>query len=213
MTMTEWAEKEIETACKRENPNWDGKSFDYGCSCYQSALKAYKSLSGDGHSGCSWDVTKNILIKLMNDQPLSPITEQDFEGVDSCFSNKIQCPRMSSLFKEVDNNGKITYTDCERVYCININNEKYTYYGGSEIVDKLFPITLPYTPTNGKYKVYFESFVNGKNNEVYSTRGYFYMITPENKRIKINKFEAEIDGEWKTISKKEYEERKKDKII
>ena len=39
------------------------------------------------------------------------------------------------------------------------------------------------------------------------------MITPENKRIKINKFEAEIDGEWKTISKKEYEERKKDKII
>ena len=47
MTMTEWAEKEIAAACKKENPNWDSKSFDYGCSCYQSALKAYKSLVDD----------------------------------------------------------------------------------------------------------------------------------------------------------------------
>ena len=30
MKLNEWAEKEIEIACKRENPNWDGKSFDYG---------------------------------------------------------------------------------------------------------------------------------------------------------------------------------------
>ena len=60
----EWAEKEIEMACKKENPEWDGKSFDYGCSCYQSALKAYKSLEKDEHSGCSWNITKNILIRL-----------------------------------------------------------------------------------------------------------------------------------------------------
>jgi hypothetical protein len=26
-----WAEKEIELACKHENPDWDGESFDYGC--------------------------------------------------------------------------------------------------------------------------------------------------------------------------------------
>lgn len=28
MIMTECAEKEIDAACKRENPNWDSKSFD-----------------------------------------------------------------------------------------------------------------------------------------------------------------------------------------
>ena len=28
MSMTKWAEREIAAACKRENPNWDGKSFD-----------------------------------------------------------------------------------------------------------------------------------------------------------------------------------------
>ena len=42
--LVDWAEKEIKIACKKENPEWDGKSFDYGCACYQSALKAFKSL-------------------------------------------------------------------------------------------------------------------------------------------------------------------------
>ena len=60
MTTEEWAEREIEIACKKENPNWDGKSFDYGCACYQSALKAYKSLCEDEHSGGSFNITKNI---------------------------------------------------------------------------------------------------------------------------------------------------------
>ena len=73
MTTEEWAEKEIEIACKKENPNWDGKSFDYGCACYQSALKAYKSLCEDDHSGFSFGLTKNILIRLMNGLPLKPI--------------------------------------------------------------------------------------------------------------------------------------------
>ena len=53
-TASEWAENEVRLACKRENPDWDGKSFDYGCSCYQSALKAYKSICNDGHSGFSF---------------------------------------------------------------------------------------------------------------------------------------------------------------
>ena len=78
MTTNEWAEREIEIACKKENPNWDGKSFDYGCACYQSALKAYKSLCEDEHSGFSFGLTKNILIRLMDGLPLMPITDEDF---------------------------------------------------------------------------------------------------------------------------------------
>ena len=34
--------KEIELAIKRENPNWDGKSFDYGCCIYQNVLECYE---------------------------------------------------------------------------------------------------------------------------------------------------------------------------
>ena len=212
MDLKEWAKKEVEMACKRENPNWDGKSFDYGCSCYQSALKAFNSLVSDGHSGCSWGITKQILIRLMNSQPLSPITEQDFEGAKPYHDNTIQCPRMSSLFKKIDEDGKITFSDCERVTCIDINNEEYAYYGGSEFVDKLFPITLPYTPSIGKYKIYREDFLVDKNNGDFDTLGYFYMITPDNNRIELNKFRTQVNGKWVDISKKEYDELKKKNI-
>lgn len=100
--MTKWAEREIAAACKRENPNWDGKSFDYGCSCYQSALKAYKSLMDDGHSGYSFSITKNILKKLLDEIPLSPITDEDF------FSDKYEsleseeCDDVRELIEVVD---------------------------------------------------------------------------------------------------------------
>ena len=54
--MYSWAEQECRLACKRENPNFDFDSndFDYGCSCYKSALKAYNSLVEDDHSGMSF---------------------------------------------------------------------------------------------------------------------------------------------------------------
>ena len=77
MRMSEWAKREVEIACKKENPNWDGESFDYGCACYQSALKAYLSLCEDEHSGMSFSLTKNILVRLMEGNPLTPITDED----------------------------------------------------------------------------------------------------------------------------------------
>ena len=31
MNMLDWAKNEVKLACKKENPDWDGESFDYGC--------------------------------------------------------------------------------------------------------------------------------------------------------------------------------------
>lgn len=44
MSMYEWAKKEVEIACKKENPEKREGEFDYGCACYQSALKALNNL-------------------------------------------------------------------------------------------------------------------------------------------------------------------------
>ena len=66
MSMLEWAKKEVEIACKRENPDKKEGEFDYGCACYESALKAFKSLCEDGHSGMSIGFTKNILNWLVD---------------------------------------------------------------------------------------------------------------------------------------------------
>ena len=104
MTTTEWAENEVKLACKRAG--------NYGNTCLKSALKAYKSLSKDGHSGMSWQITRNILEKLLRGQPLTPITENDFE--DGGEDDHVQCDRMFSLFKETKN-GKVVYSDIDRV--------------------------------------------------------------------------------------------------
>ena len=219
MSMTEWAENEVKLACKKENPDWDGKSFDYGCSCYQSALKAYKSIMEDDHSGYSFAITKNILVKLLNMIPLTPIedTEEDwnqltwFDNNDNC--EVYQCCRRSSLFKRVYKDGAVKYNDNERYYCIEIDNPKDTYSGGGvgNILNELFPITMPYNPSVNKYKVYTDTFLalgyEGDNTD-FNTRAILYCITPDGEKVEINKFYGEKDNELQEITKEEYEQRK-----
>lgn len=153
MSMTDWAEYEVKLACKKENPDWDGESFDYGCSCYGSALKAYKSLMEDGHSGFSFSVTKNILKRLLDNLPLTPIedVEENWSEVslpDEDGNVSYQCKRKSSLFKDVKKDGTVSYHDTDRYYCQEVDNPKDTFTNGraGEFVDKLFPITMPYFP-------------------------------------------------------------------
>lgn len=206
MTTEEWAEREIKIACKKENPNWDEKSFDYGCACYQSALKAYKSLCEDGHSGASFNITKNILIRLMEGLPLKPITDDDFTNTEPeiwespeylkkvGLKSNIQCPRMFSLFRKETLNGKITYSDVERVIFHDANDDWCNCGPAFKIVDEMFPITMPYYPSKEKYKVYGETFymVDGvdktaENVGTYNLVKIYYIITPNNERIEVNK--------------------------
>lgn len=171
MSMTEWAENEVKLACKKENPDWDGKSFDYGCSCYGSALKAYKSFMEDGHSGFSFSVTKSILKRLLDELPLTPIedTEENWNDItlpDEDGTVTYQCVRKSSLFKDVKKDGSVSYHDNNRCYCQEIDDPKDTYTNGvaSKFVDKLFPITMPYYPsTFERYKVVVRTFSAEQN--------------------------------------------------
>ena len=205
MKMIEWAEKEIELACKKENPNWDGKSFDYGCACYQSALKAYKSLCEDDHSEFSFNLTKNILIRLMDGLPLNPITDEDFTSFEPeikddpeylkelGLKSDIQCPRMSSLFRVETLEGKVSYTDVERTIMHDATNDEW--YGSalaSKIVNDMFPIKMPYYPSSEKYKVYGETiYADDKEDKTSTDDGgvvkIYYIITPDNERVEVNK--------------------------
>ena len=64
MSMSVWAKREIQIACSREAPDRKDGEWDYGCGCYESALKAYLSLMDDGHSGMSFSFTAAILKRL-----------------------------------------------------------------------------------------------------------------------------------------------------
>ena len=69
MGMFDWAKHEIELAKQFERKDSDNNEdeFDYGCACYDSALKAYNALLEDGHSGMSISITKNILNRLIDE--------------------------------------------------------------------------------------------------------------------------------------------------
>ena len=215
MRMSDWAKREVEIACKKENPNWDGESFDYGCACYQSALKAYQSLCEDEHSGMSFSITKDILIRLMNGNPLTPITDEDFfiesdmplESEEYLkergLKSDLQCPRKSSLFRKETIDGKVSYTDVDRVFYVD--EMGYGFYGlATEIIDKMFPITMPYVPSNEKYKVYGDDFLLDVKNGDLDHQAFLYVITPDGEKIELDEYYKEVNGEMVRISKEEY---------
>lgn len=225
MSMSNWAEQECRIACKKENPehNFDSNEFDYGCNCYKSALKAYKSLCEDGHSGFSFNATKNILIRLMEGQPLTPITDEDFfvraNGTEvqslepteylkeKGLKSDIQCPRMSSLFRQETLDGQVMYHDVDRAYYINVEEPSDTYSSWNGFIDEMFPITMPYTPKQGKYKIYAQTFLTDKKHGDFDTKGILYVITPEGERVDLNMYRTEgDDGKWRDITKEEYDE-------
>ena len=218
MSIYNWAEQECRLACKRENPNFDFDSndFDYGCSCYKSALKAYKCLVDDNHSGASFSFTRDILERLMRHEPLTPITDDDFKGGTLIYSDEdlasmglkseIQCQRMSSLFRRETLDGKVSYIDIDRAYCINIENPSDTYSSAKDqVVDEFFPITMPYMPEKRKYKVYCQTFLTDKKNGDFDTQAILYFITPDGKRVDVNRYQTEKDGKMVDITKEEYE--------
>jgi hypothetical protein len=206
MTQLEIYKKEIDLACKREreaenNPN----GWSYGCSCYESAFKAFESLWNDHHSGLSWSITTNILKRMCADLPLIAITEEDFKKENGGYY--WQCPRMSSLFREEQSNGKIVYSDNNRYYCFEKNNPKNTFRGGGvgKVLNEIFPIVLPYYPPIEKYKVCVEtSLINPKNGD-FDTRAIWWVQTSNGERVEINRFFTEIDRKWIEITKDEYD--------
>ena len=153
----------------------------------------------------------------MRHEPLTPITDDDFKDGNYLYpdeqlasmglKSEIQCPRMSSLFRKETIDGEVAYNDLDRAYCIDIEKPSDTFSSSADnIVDELFPIKMPYLPEKGKYKVYVQTFLTDKKNGDFDTRGVIYLITPDGKRIDINRYYTEKNGEMVEISKDEYDE-------
>ena len=146
-----WAKREVELA-KNEalKLGADNCSAHYICECLNSALKAFNSLREDRHSGASMEQMLMFLQRLVRGLPLTPIDE-DTTWVKSSVSESgtitYQCARMTSLFKDVDREGNITYSDVNRVVCVNKDDPHApVWYNGfvSKIINSIYPIKFPY---------------------------------------------------------------------
>lgn len=216
MSLIDWAKKEVDLACANErklNATPDGE-WDYGCACYESALKAFDALMGAGHSGYSIKLTKTILNRLIDGQPLMPIEDvpEVWNLINEGKNEKIslyQCKRMSSLFKHVYTDGSVTYNDVGRCYAVNVNKEDDTFQDGltSQIVDEMMPITIPYSPLARPIVIYCADSKYDLNGEpVYLREITHLIIQSQNfERIEIDRFftsrKSFSDGDWVEIPK------------
>ena len=213
MSMSEWAKREVEIACKRERGNAPEDEWDYGCACYESALKAYLSLCEDGHSGMSFGFTRNILNRLMYHRPLTPIEDTDdvwnFTHEKKDGTKCYQCKRLSSLFKDVAPDGKVSYTDNDAFYCQDIGNG-CTYHSGlvSRVIYEMIPIQMPYLPSTEPMVVYTQDCLTDRKNGDFDTMAIFYAEHTGNIR-EINRFFKEGDQDWVEITREEWEVRLK----
>ena len=206
MSMLEWAKKEVELAKIIEAKDLKEGEFDYGGACYDSALKAFKSLTEDNHSGMSIKITKQILNRLIDGSPLTPIEDREDIWNEITRNKKdniiiYQCSRMSSLFKYVYENGKVTYSDIDRSYCFDITKPDMRYSSGlvKNIIDEMFPIIMPYSPANERIKVCCEQFLYSPDGGDFDSVGILYVDDPDNKRINVSRYFKEEDNKWVEI--------------
>ena len=60
-------------------------------------------------------------------------------------------------------------------------------------------------PEKGKYKVYCQTFLTDKKNGDFDTQAILYFITPDGKRVNVNRYQTEKDGKMIDITKEEYD--------
>lgn len=216
MSMLEWAKNEVAIASKRERGDKPECEWDYGCACYNSAVRAFESLLRDDHSGMSIGFTKAILDRLIDRKPLTPIedTEEVWEilCIDSRDGSKqYQCKRMSSLFKRVAQDGSVTYSDIDRYYCTNEENPHLRWCNNfvAKIYDEMYPLTLPYMPSSRPDVIVCEELLTDRKNGDYDTLAILYVKKADGERVEVNRYFKENEVSFTEISPEEYKERQK----
>jgi hypothetical protein len=186
--------------------------FDYEGECYKSALKAFKSICDDGHSGLSHSITARILKRMLDGLPLEKIQETDFTDDDMSWTEDdgtkhIMCDKMFSLWKEIHPDGTVTYSDSDRAVGIDFD-KGYSYSAKfvSDLINERYPITMPYYPDGRRYKVYTKFFLVYPENGNFDTQIILYIETPKGEKIPIRKFWHEKDGKMVEITEEEYNE-------
>lgn len=187
---------------------------------YESVFNALKAINNTK----DWYYTKRLLINLLEDKPLTEITDEDFFIDDVPYDrewlmsqglrSRIECPRYYPLTRCETLEGEIYYTDVERYECFCAEcpegNFKFSFLR-EEVLDKLFPIKMPYFPPEKPYRLEISEATSKEPN--WSDIGFdlvalWNIHTPGGETIPINRFwrhgnngmfEISYD-EWKRLS-------------
>ena len=210
----DWAENEINILCKAADAQGDEYgSSDYAKECYFAAYDAYLLLMNQGHSGCSIGITMNILNKLVDGKPLTPIENTDdmwepgFDSEEYGYKS-FNCKRYHALYKKVYNDGKIVYSDVHRWSCYDVgSNVPYSSGQVNHVLDEMFPIKFPYSPHT--YKVNCETFLMNKDRGDFDHKAIFNYLDADGTKVTVNKYYQEFPNGWEEISHDSYADHKR----
>lgn len=206
MKQSERAKYEVELAKKKVMENEDDFN-EYLCMCFDAALEAFEVLCKQRHSGMSIGITKDILNKLIDGEPLTAIedtpdvwNEVDLSPNDDVIS--YQCKRCSALFKKVFSDGTVKYEYNYSVMGVDaITGAAYSLGLIRDIYDEMYPIKMPFVPPKDKDYIYTADFSFDKNNGDSDTIAVLY-IQKGKEHIKVNDinrfFRVPVSGEKET---------------
>ena len=168
----------------------------------------------DGHSGFSISLTKQILDRLIDRKPLTPIEDTDDVWNDISEYDpknpvkKYQCSRMPSLFKDVYPDGTVKYSDVDRVICYDVDSPRATYHNGfiNTLIDEMYPIKMPYS--GERMRVECETFLTNPKNGDYDTKGILLIHFSDGTMRTVNRYFKESEDSFVEITKLEYLDRK-----
>jgi len=105
-------------------------------------LELVEKFSQQGHSGFSANYTIQAITKLLNYEPLSPLTGEDNEWTEVA-GGLLQNKRCSRVFKEGDR----AYDIDGKVFTKTIEFEGVDYESSFTSSDSRVDVAFPYTPT------------------------------------------------------------------
>lgn len=209
-SMLMWAEKEIEIAKKAAGEEED-EIDKYANRCYDCALELITLFSSQEHSGFSAGITRRIFDRLVEGKPLTPIEDTDdiWIKADLGYDGGVmyQCTRMYSLFKCVENDGSVRYTDNDYYTVKDINDDEHnTFHWGlaGKLVYEKFPITFPYNPPMKPYVITCNQFSSEGKEDKVDTVEFLDIYTPDGQQVSLHKYFKSEGGKWVSIPASEY---------
>ena len=85
------------------------------------------------------------------------------------------------------------------------------YYNGftARIYDEIYPITMPYMPTDGRDVIVCDKLLTDPKNGDFDTKAILYVKRSNGEKVDINRYFKETDEGFEEISEEEYLEREK----
>lgn len=157
MDMKAWADNELDMAIKREKAEAAEADFDtdaeYAVRVYEAARQLIHLFDEQAHSGASAHLTKRIFNKLIDHEPLSPVTDEDDQWEEDIYIDpdsdykEYQHIRNIGLFKRIYKDGHVEYSDIDRVLSSLKLNEEPCWHSGfvTHRLNELVPIMFPYS--------------------------------------------------------------------